>query len=133
MRTKVSSVILCDDVRKEISNKDILIGVFGGTMVVPSYPAAIRTAIWMELEPQEPGTRHLDIKIETPSGNPPIEIGFDLDVSEHGTTETTSFMVGGLPISLERDGEIVVSVKEDDGLWMVVKRKKVSRAPRPST
>ena len=38
--------LVCDDVRREISGKEILIGVYGDGLVVPSFPATIRNLVF---------------------------------------------------------------------------------------
>lgn len=130
MRADLSSLIICDDVRKEINGKDILIGVYSGTISVPVYPSVFPAAFWIEIEPQGVGTIPCRFKIDTPSGNPPIEFGADLDVTGPGTAV---LVVGGVPLSLERDGEIVVSAQIGSEEMKVVRRKKVQRGPAPDT
>jgi hypothetical protein len=127
MQIKVESVIVCEDIRKEINNKEILIGVYSGNIVVASYPAMLKLAFWVELVPDSMDVHHLSLKIESPSGNPPIEVEFDLSVKEANTAATIAF--GNLPIAIERDGELKVSFKEGDGDWSVIKQKKVLRGP----
>jgi hypothetical protein len=36
---KFYNVILCDDIREEIGNKKSLMGIFGGDVLVPRFPA----------------------------------------------------------------------------------------------
>jgi hypothetical protein len=126
MRADIVSVIICDDVRKEQSGKDILIGVFSGGIVLPAYPSHLRLAFWIEIQPEAVGEIHCQIKVETPSGNPPIEAEFDLGVTE---VDTAVIVMGGVPLAFERDGEIVVSAKMGSAEWRVVKRKRVFRRP----
>ncbi|MCC0013847.1 MAG: hypothetical protein H6881_08220 [Rhodobiaceae bacterium] len=125
MSTKVESIILCEDVRKEITNKEILIGVYSGNIVVKSYPTMLRLNLWVELLPDSIGERSLHLKVDTPSGNPPIEIDFKMDVNDQITPGAVT--IPKLAMNIERDGEIVISFKENDGEWAVVKRKKVMR------
>ncbi|MCK9552252.1 hypothetical protein [Aquamicrobium sp.] len=126
MRADISTVIICDDVRKELSGKDILIGVYSGTVNVPAYPTTFPAAFWIEIEPEGAGSIHCEFTIATPSGNPPMKVGFDLDVVEAGTAV---FVMGGVPLTLERDGDIVISAKIGNADETVVKRKSVKRVP----
>lgn len=130
MRADVSTVIICDDVRKEISGKDILIGVYSGAVNVPAYPTTFPAAFWIEIEPDGTGSIHCEFTIATPSGNPPMKVGFDLDVVEAGTAV---FVMGGVPLTLERDGDIVISAKIGNDDEAVVKRKPVKRVPLPAS
>lgn len=124
MLPKVISVVMCDDLRKEITGKDILIGVYGGSINVASYPTHIQVAIWMELEVPEIGQFPGHIKIETPSGNPPIDVRFNMEVKE-GNTGIVA--LAGLPVALERDGDIIISAKFGSGEMTEVRRKLVQR------
>jgi hypothetical protein len=128
MRADISAVLICDDVRKEINGKDILIGVYSGTVNVPSYPAAFPAAFWIEIEPEGTGSVHCEFTIATPSGNPPLKVGFDLNVVEAGTAV---FVMGGIPLTLERDGDIVISAKIGSDEEAIVKRKPVKRVSLP--
>jgi hypothetical protein len=128
MSSHIKTVVICDDVRRELNNKEILIGVYSGSVTVPSYPALIRLSFWFEIESTKIGAYHWAVKIETPSGNPPIEIEFDAEVAEAGDS---SVVFPALPIAVERDGEIVISVKRDSEQWTVAKRKKAFRLQPP--
>lgn len=128
MRAEVSAVIVCDDVRKEFNGKDILIGVYSGTVNVSAYPTTLSAAFWIELETEGTGSVTCEFRIETPSGNPPIKVAFDLDVAETGTAV---LVMGGVPLALERDGDIVISARIGDSNETVVKRKPVKRGSFP--
>ena len=39
---KINSVIICDDIRTEVSGKLILIGIYSDYIVVPNFPLALR-------------------------------------------------------------------------------------------
>jgi len=128
MPAKITSIIVCDDVRKEITGKDILIGVYSGTINVSAYPVTFPIALWFEIEPDEAGDLNCGVKIETPSGNPPIQAEVTIHVQE---VETAVFVLGGVPMSVERDGDLIISVKFGKEDWMEVKRKKVQRQAFP--
>ena len=58
------NVILCEDIREEAGNKKSLMGVFGGDVTVPHFPAAIRIAFYAEYTvPQEAGAHNLEFAI----------------------------------------------------------------------
>lgn len=128
MPARISAVIVCDDVRKEVSGKDMLIGVYGGSINVPAYPANFPSAFWFEIEPSQLGSIPFEVKIDMPSGNPPVQIGFTMEIRE---IDTSVFVMAGVPLSVERDGEIIISAKIGSEPWSVVKRKKVCRQPFP--
>src|SRR5215472_4088319 len=43
-------VVFCDDIRREVTGKEILIGVYSGNLMVPRFPAAIVLATWVPFE-----------------------------------------------------------------------------------
>jgi hypothetical protein len=47
------AVITCEDVRDEVGNKKSLIGVFSGDITVPSFPAMVRVAFYLEYAPDK--------------------------------------------------------------------------------
>lgn len=124
MPVSVESVVMCDDIRKEASGKDLLIGVYGGGLVVPSYPMMIQAAFWIELS--TPVTENIPgaFRVTTPSGNPPIDVDFVLQVHEAGTSV---LVIGGLPLALEHDGDVILSLRLADGEMLEIKRKYVRR------
>lgn len=125
---QANNVILCDDVRREVTGKDIIIGVYGGKVAVGAYPAMISAAIWIELEVDRIGRIDGEVQIATPSGNPPVSVVFQIDATELGPSPLA---VGGLPIVLEHDGEITISLREPGGNFEVIKRKVVQRGEPP--
>lgn len=131
MPNRISSVVICDEIRQEITGKEILIGVYSGGINVSAYPAMLRVGLWLEFSQDDAGTTKWEIKIESPSGNPPGTIGFEMDYLGP-VPSSSSFVVNGILLALERDGEIVISSKKDDGDWEVIKRKSVVRVPPPS-
>jgi hypothetical protein len=125
MPIEAVAVILCDDVRTEVSQKEILIGVYNQDVIVPAYPATLRCAVWIEYESAESGTHSLELRVLTPSGNPAPLIGFELTFLEAGTA---TFSFSGLPLRLEHDGEIVIQQKLAGADWVAIKRKQVRRS-----
>ena len=128
MPIKIETVLICDDVRREVSGKEIIIGVYGGSITVPRYPGTMVATIWLEFDAVEHGDHKLELKIETPSGNPPIEISIDYSVDNSGPM---SLFVPRLPLHFERDGDIVISIKLDEQNWEIVKKKSILRGAFP--
>lgn len=131
MDAKVTSLIICDDIRKEVTNKDILVGVYSGQINVTAYPALFNAAFWIEVEPFRSGVISCQFRIETPSGNPPIEFGADLHID---VVDTAVLVMAGVPLRVEHDGEIIFHAKLGDGEMEIVKRKRVIRGeftPQP--
>lgn len=128
MSVEILSVIICDDVRKEVSQKDILIGVYGGEINVGSYPAPLKLSFWIETMNKAVGKSDLTFKIESPSGNPPIEISVEMQSSRIGPG---ALVLQGLPILAERDGNIIISMSINGGESKALKKKRVARGALP--
>lgn len=128
MINRVVSCVFCDLVRKEVGNKDILIGVYGGNLNLPAYPYHGYFSIWLEFD--APVGRHaVDVKISFPSTDPPIEFSIELDVVETGNT---SFFLNGIPLSFNMDGSVDVTVKSADFTTLALhKVVELSKKPHP--
>jgi hypothetical protein len=124
----INSVVVCDDIRKEITNKDILIGVYGGGLLVPQLPAAMPIAIWIELTPHTAGTLAIDIKIVLPGT--PGEIRLQLIGNVSVVEEPTSVSTPQIMCPVGAEGYIEISVRPvgSDG-WAAVKKRRVSVSP----
>lgn len=124
MTFKIRSILFCDDVRKEVTGKYIIIGVYTADVTVNQYPVDFLLSLWVELEFEELGSYEIDMRIISPSGNPPVEVNFTANIN-HG--RISSVAIRALPIRLERDGEIEVVVKNSSGIWLVEKTIEVRR------
>ena len=84
----VKSVLICDDIRQEKSNKHILIGVYNGEIIFPPGPnKLIPLCVWIEFA-IAPG--HYDgvrMAIRDPHGQDIASTMIDLDV-ERGDVPT---------------------------------------------
>ena len=123
----VNAVVFCDDVRKETSNKDILIGAYGGPIVVPAFPVSIPVAIWFEFTLEGSSALELDIKIKLPGI--PNDGMMRLNLDAPSWYETISVSTPQLMCPIAEAGTIAVFVKKSkDAEWRLVKTKKVIQA-----
>lgn len=84
---QVNSVILCDDVRTESNNKEIIIGVYSGaiTFANPAPARMLQLIIRLELKTDDPGGEFgFVMQFEAPSGatimNMPASLDWPIDV-----------------------------------------------------
>lgn len=124
MSASFTSCIVCDDVRREISGKDILIGVYTADIVLSSYPATIPLSFWIEFEPVEEGELNVEFKVDSPSENPPVEGLISITVK---VVRTTGITVSHIPVSVEEDGHLIFSVRTKGGEWKELRRKNIRR------
>ncbi len=116
----VKQFIVCDDVRREATGKEILIGVYGSGISVPSFPVQIALSFWMQFYSDEVIM-------------PPIMLEFQLKGAEN---EGNFFLVNvqlasakaglgtvalpPLPISLQIPTNLLLQMKQPGGEWETV-------------
>ena len=64
---------MCEDVRDETGNKKSLMGVFGGDILVPNFPAAIQFAVYFQYIPKNEDPQQFEIKVRLLQGE--VEVG----------------------------------------------------------
>jgi Family of unknown function (DUF6941) len=124
---KVAAAVLCDDVRKEDSNKAILIGVYNGTVVVPELPATIMVAWWMQIMPLQTGKSRLDLRV----------LKDDADTLLHGKVAVEFFALDWSALSLPQapliisaPGKLKLQLKldGDENDWQTIQEFEVRKA-----
>jgi hypothetical protein len=65
---EVSAVIVCDDIRQEISNKFILVGAYSGSMVINAIPAVIPLGVFIIVQPHLLRYNKVFLTIKGPNG-----------------------------------------------------------------
>lgn len=58
--------IICDDVRKEINGKEILIGVYVGEIIVQKIPAMLNLSVWIPFLGHSIGAAPIEFKVIGP-------------------------------------------------------------------
>jgi hypothetical protein len=130
MTIEFSTVLFCDDIRKEASGKDIVIGVYGGPVNVHAYPTPFALSLFIEIVPTEAGQFPINLRISSPSGNPPVTIDANTLIQK---VEPATVSIVGIPLQLERDGLITVEAAVGGGGFRKIKEKLVKRVPSGTT
>jgi hypothetical protein len=119
---RFNSIVMCDEIRTEITGKDILIGVFSGEILVPSFPTAIGVAFWAEVENsnEDIGVREYEVRVGIENGQPlPFKVTADIRAAGTSVLKIPTIHI---PVS----GPTVISLELLDGEnWRVLKSKKV--------
>jgi len=121
---EIASVILCDDIRKEVTNKEILIGVYAGDIVISSFPAMAPLAFWIELIPHSVGKHDVILRLGVTDKKP---IGLRA-ILESGNLTPTSIALAGMQIQFDGECDLTLEVKSGEE-WHLLKRKKVVQGP----
>lgn len=126
---KLGSVLVCEDARKEVSGKDILIGVYTSAINVGQLPGMVNLCAWIEVIPLQKGQLFLEVKIEVPGNPQPFALGVMLDVQDEA--DSIAFATPLVSFPLLQEGTIQVFVREQGAQkWPVVKRVKVRHRPQ---
>ena len=107
-RVKVLSAVVCDDVRQESTGKDLLIGVYSGTIAVhilPSPPVSLRC--WINFEARGSGTAKVNFRVVDHKNQTLIQSETNMQVQDQ-----LSF--GSIPI-----GPFVYVLKDPEGSFKV--------------
>ncbi|MGH7046928.1 MAG: DUF6941 family protein [Stellaceae bacterium] len=120
--------IFCDDIRREISGKDILIGVYGGDIRVPSLPISVILAVWMAFEKEGVGKLSIEFRALGPDGEPLGYGSTTVDIIDDDTSDGT-FRFPGLSTVLRKSGEITFQIKQHDEPWQTVRKIPVKVIP----
>lgn len=129
----VDSVVICDDVRREMSGKDILIGVYGSEIVARALPGIIYLTLWVEFRPRKNGPIDLTIKLELPAmpQSSPI-LKMQINVVDHRLP--SAFATPPIRCQIIQPGVLRISVKTDeDDRFKLVKTRRIRLDPASGT
>jgi hypothetical protein len=121
----VGAIVICDDIRKEINGKDILIGVYGGDIVVPATPFVLVLAVWFEYSPSRPGKQAITAKASF-SGRALLEVRAEIEALE----ETAGIAMPRLVVEGHTEGDLVIEIvaNDDTDTFTKVKRIRLAQA-----
>ena len=106
---QINTVLVCDDVRREVTGKDILIGVYAGDLNVASLPANILLSIWVEMTAKKKEPQEISLRIQVP--NPDHK--FEIKANFEAPSPKTSFAIftPKVPYPIDRAGPLKVYAK----------------------
>ena len=124
----IVSVIICDDIRTEQNGKHILIGVYGGDIVVSELPVTLPLAFWIEFLPKRAGEFRFDLRMEVPGSAPSLEL------NGIGATTTNldpgSMVLAPRPYVIQAEGRLQLQLRSSSvGRWKTFKAKQIMRGP----
>ena len=123
---EITTVVFCEDIRREISNKDILIGVYSGNILLPSFPSTFNVAFWLEAVSNEVGPKELEFRIRLGGGGAVLNVGLNF-------AEPNQPAGIGLPtvqIMADKPDELFFEIRDGEN-WRVLKQKKVLQTGTP--
>lgn len=116
-------VIVCDDVRKEITNKDIIIGVYAGEIGVSVFPAMLSVAFWIEISGDVIGEQDVSLRIML--GRTQLtELNLHLNIERIGYL---SVAIPPINFPVAKEELLSLELKQGDK-WRTLKTKKIIAA-----
>lgn len=62
LKLELLAAVLCDEVRTENNGKHIIIGAYGGDIILPETPVTLPLAMWINAKVLVPGRATLDVQ-----------------------------------------------------------------------
>lgn len=124
----LKQVVVCDDIRREDNGKEILIGVYGSSIIVSKFPASLALSFWLQFEPNETGSTSLEFRLVGPEDLEFAQAETKIEVMQK---ETVSLGLKGIPVNLQIPVELALELKHPGGHWETAKRIKVVRGAVP--
>jgi len=127
----VETVVLCDDIRQEGNGKYLLIGVYGGNVVLRGFPTDLQLSLWILARPRKLGKTQAKIRVVGPQDTILAEGGLEVDVKD--TAGALIMALPGLPMQVQREGKMrieLASPTDDD--WASIKTVDLVLAPTAS-
>lgn len=121
---KVVHALLCDDARKEANGKDLLIGVYSGSILVKELPTKFTFCIWLELATKGHGQVPLEIRVLDSRGKQITGGRLTLNVKDEGEG-SGSVAVPGMPLNIKKEGSIRIQWRNPGSRWKTVLTKEV--------
>lgn len=132
MQHRIVNALICDIVRTENTGKQILVGVYSSDIMFTVLPAQFPCNFYFELIPSSPNINiNFEMRIEIPGEEKPLEVTGSLPVKD----ETSALIVLNAPqIMIPKTGRLNVSLRFDEGPWVLAITKKVMirQSPLPA-
>lgn len=114
------TAIVCDDLRREDNGKELLIGVYSGSILVGAFPQVLVLCFWVPLMIPASGKYEFEFRMRNTDGGlvnqtPAIEVE-----SLHANMDA-SIGLGQIPFHIPRAGNIILEGRYRRGGWEVIK------------
>ncbi len=117
---RIRYCVICDDVRLEVSTKELLIGVYTAGVRVPSFPFVVTVCLWLVVVWEGEGALNIDIRILNPKGNQVCQVNGGGRAILQG--RDTSLTFRGLIFSAETEGEYDIQWRVAGRQWESIRK-----------
>jgi hypothetical protein len=118
------ATVICDDVRREISGKDVIVGAYGGNLIVGRFPTTLMLAFWIQLNAREAGTRTVQFRISGPPESEHLSVAVKAAVAKEGPS---AIFLPPTPIVASAPFELVVQMQEEGAEWRDLRRVQIEK------
>jgi hypothetical protein len=118
-----ATIVICDDIRQETNGKHILIGVYGGNILVPEANFSLQLCMWIEFIATSCGTETMHIRVSY-AKNVIVVMKAELEINEIGPMAVAT---PGVPVQGASEGDVVIEISSDGQNWKEIKRKSVRK------
>lgn len=128
LNAQFNAVVVCDDVRKEMSGKDIIIGAYGSEIQVHSLPYQMNVAFWMEMTSKRSGPCNFFFRIQPPNTDHKVEFKLAIDITNHKIP--VAIFTPQIPIGIDREGSLKLYVKgTETEKYELIKTREIKYVP----
>jgi len=128
----VEQALLCDDVRREMNGKQIIIGVYGDDVVLPRFPISISLCLWMRFKFQSPGAYSLEFVVIGERQQRMIPVT-SVPVNVTDSTKRMDIALGGILLNISEPETLKFQWRDGSGEWKEVLAAKVIQGPVDQT
>jgi hypothetical protein len=122
-RVRFITALVADDIRREATGKEILIGVYTAKIIVASVGPGngVILSISIVFEMPDIGDIPIEIEIRSPSDDV-TRMRVVLNVTETSVpTQINAVSMAAIPIPLFTEGAIIIRVRQYDGEWETIR------------
>jgi hypothetical protein len=120
---EILNTVVCDEVRKEVSGKFFLIGVYGDAIVVPSLPRQVTVSLWCHIVPKALGLMTIEVMMEGPDDQKATGTIQALIVAQD---QPFGMHIGPMILDVPKSGEVQFSLRMlNEDQWQCVHKKMV--------
>jgi hypothetical protein len=123
-RPTVLAALFCDEVRKEHNGKEILIGVYPGSILMPSLPTPLLISFWLYLQPNKVGELKLEFRVLGPDES--VLVYFEGAAEFSTADDTGSFSFPRIPMRIEKECILQFQWRLPRGDWETLAKKPVN-------
>jgi hypothetical protein len=128
---KVQVALLCDDVRREVNGKEIIIGVYSEHVYITAFPAMIVVTLYMKVTLAKSNIKYpIEFRVINASGNHLVPVG-KLMLETINAAYSSSVIFGPIPLQIQSPGIISFQLRPDGSDdWSTIITLDVTQAPQ---